>query len=83
MGRALLLAALGGLLVAALAWAGWLWVDLGEAEISGHGYVAMTLGIVLSLALGCGLMALVFFSARRGYDERVHSEDDDPWRDAP
>ena len=29
----------------------------------------MALGIVFSLALGGGLMALVFFSARRGYDD--------------
>jgi hypothetical protein len=33
------------------------------------GYVAMTIGIVLSIAIGCGLMAMVFVSSRRGYDE--------------
>jgi hypothetical protein len=33
------------------------------------GYVAMGFGIVLSLLVGCGLMALVFYSSRHGYDE--------------
>jgi hypothetical protein len=37
--------------------------------MSVHGYGAMTLGIVFSLLVGCGLMALVFFRNRRGYDE--------------
>jgi hypothetical protein len=36
--------------------------------MSGHGWAAMTLGIVFSLVVGCGLMALLFFSHRRGYD---------------
>lgn len=36
-----------------------------------HGYVAMILGIVFSVALGAGLMALVFYSNRKGYDDRV------------
>jgi len=37
--------------------------------MSVHGYVAMILGIIFSLLVGCGLMALVFYSSRRGYDE--------------
>ena len=28
-------------------------------------------GVILTLALGIGLMALVFISSRRGYDEIV------------
>jgi hypothetical protein len=28
----------------------------------------MWLGIVFSIVVGCGLMALVFYSSRRGYD---------------
>jgi hypothetical protein len=38
--------------------------------MSVHGYVAMILGVVFSLAVGCGLMALMFYSSRHGYDER-------------
>ena len=34
-----------------------------------HGYIAMVLGIVGSLIVGCGLMGLLFYSSRRGYDE--------------
>jgi hypothetical protein len=33
------------------------------------GYIAMTLGIVFSVVVGCGLMALLFYSSRHGYDE--------------
>ncbi|TGY87540.1 hypothetical protein E5163_13975 [Marinicauda algicola] len=40
-----------------------------ETTMSGHGWLALALGVILSLALGGGLMALVFFSSRRGYDD--------------
>ena len=40
------------------------------------GYVAMILGVVFSLVVGCGLMALLFYSNRHGYDEPHHSEQD-------
>jgi hypothetical protein len=29
----------------------------------------MALGVILSLAVGFGLMALLFYSSRKGYDE--------------
>jgi hypothetical protein len=44
-----------------------------NAEISVHGWIALTLGVLFSLIVGCGLMALVFYSSRRGYDERAHA----------
>jgi hypothetical protein len=60
-------------LLAILAGAGWLaartWIAADGSPISTNGYVAMTLGVVFSLALGCGLMALLFYSSRHGYDE--------------
>ena len=34
-----------------------------------QGYAAMIIGIVLSLVVGIGLMALLFYSSRRGYDD--------------
>jgi hypothetical protein len=34
-----------------------------------NGVTALIIGGIGSLALGGGLMALVFFSARRGYDD--------------
>ncbi len=44
--------------------------------MDGHGFAALIIGAVGSLVLGGGLMALVFFSSRRGYDERVDSRVD-------
>lgn len=46
------------------------WRALGASEISLAGWLAMALGALFSLALGIGLMALVFFSNRRGYDDQ-------------
>jgi len=46
-----------------------LWGIVGTSEISVAGWVAMIFGIIATLALGIGLMALVFISNRRGYDE--------------
>ena len=45
------------------------WAGIGDSEISGAGWLAMGLGVIVTLALGIGLMALVFISHRRGYDE--------------
>jgi undecaprenyl pyrophosphate phosphatase UppP len=45
------------------------WNGIGDSEISPTGWVAMGIGIVVTLALGIGLMTLVFISSRRGYDE--------------
>ena len=46
-----------------------LWERLPPVEISLHGYLALALGVVCSLALGIGLMRLVYISHRRGFDE--------------
>ena len=40
----------------------------------------MWLGIVFSIVVGCGLMALVFYSSRRGYDLPPHYEAPDERR---
>ena len=50
------------------------WSSIGTSEISFAGWLAMALGIVATLALGIGLMSLVFFSSRRGYDEGPRTE---------
>lgn len=39
-----------------------------------HGWIALTIGTFVSLALGVGLMFLVFYSARKGYDSDVGSD---------
>ncbi len=65
----ILIVVLGGLLVAAVSGAVAAWVAVGESPLSGHGVVALVLGVLASLALGVGLMFLVFYSSRRGYDD--------------
>jgi hypothetical protein len=45
------------------------WDQLGASEISAAGWVAMGLGVIVTLALGIGLMTLMFISNRRGYDD--------------
>jgi hypothetical protein len=42
---------------------------MGDWSISPAGWVAIGFGVIVTLALGVGLMALVFISSRRGYDE--------------
>ncbi|MBV9828621.1 MAG: hypothetical protein JO001_23580 [Alphaproteobacteria bacterium] len=46
-----------------------LWSGIGDSEITLAGWGAMALGVLLTLALGIGLMSLMFISSRRGYDE--------------
>ena len=45
--------------------------DWNPYYMSVHGWVALGLCTVLSLAIGGGLMALVFHSAHKGYDDRI------------
>ena len=71
----LLAAILIAFLVGATVWSVWVWTSVGSVAMSGHGYVAMALMIVVCIALGFGLMALVFYSSRKGYDEPPQSED--------
>lgn len=40
----------------------------GEA-MPAQGYIALAIGVVFTLIVGVGLMALLFISSRRGYDE--------------
>ncbi|HWL30635.1 MAG TPA: hypothetical protein VNQ50_00745 [Xanthobacteraceae bacterium] len=68
----LVIAALMALLVAAVWYAYGLWNALEAANMPTWMYVAMGGGIVFSLIIGCGLMALVFYSNREGYDDRAN-----------
>lgn len=49
------------------------------AGVSGAGTIAMVFGVLFTVILGVGLMALIFYSSRRGYDEPtfVNREDQD------
>jgi len=48
------------------------WTMDGDVQMSKQGYIAMALGTVFSLVIGIGLMALIFYSSRAGYDEPPH-----------
>ena len=61
--------ALIAILAAALWYAASAWFAISGPPMPAVGYVAMTLGIVVSLVVGIGLMALLFYSSRHGYDE--------------
>jgi hypothetical protein len=57
------------LLAAALWFAAEAWIHLGGDAIPIYGWFAIGGGVVFSLAVGGGLMALVFYSNRHGYDD--------------
>jgi hypothetical protein len=76
--RALLIAA--GVAAVSTAGLGWFWGAIGGGELSLHGWIAMTLGIVGTVALGWLLMSLAFRSHRDGWDDQVDNRLD-PGRD--
>jgi hypothetical protein len=64
-------------LLGAAAWfASRAWTEISGPPMPAAGYIAMTLGIVFSVVIGCGLMALLFYSSRHGYDEPGQRQDD-------
>lgn len=70
----LLTVSLGGILAAVMFG---VLTDWDGSAMSVHGWIALGLGTFLSLALGGGLMALVFHSANKGYDDRTTVETTD------
>ena len=75
-GTIALFAAMIAILAAALWFAARAWLALEGPPMPAAGYVAMILGIVISLIVGCGLMALLFYSSRHGYDEPYRADDE-------
>jgi hypothetical protein len=45
------------------------WILGNGTDVPTSGYAAMAFGVIISLAVGFGLMALLFYSSRKGYDE--------------
>lgn len=68
-GGYVLVGVLAVLLAAAvvMAWLGWR--SAPDTDVPGVGYVTLAMGAGFSLVVGVGLMALVFYSSRSGYDE--------------
>jgi hypothetical protein len=66
-------------ILAATIWLGYEgWTRGQDVQMSNHGYIAMALGIFFSLVVGIGLMTLVFYSSRAGYDEPPHQIGNQP-----
>jgi hypothetical protein len=61
--------------VAALAVMGYAWASLSDVEISTAGYVALVAGVGLTFTVGTGLMFLIFYSNRAGFDEQPRLSD--------
>lgn len=83
MRSAVVVIVLVGLLLISAGTAYWAWQEVGAVEIGTHGWIALGLGAALTFLVGAGLMALMFFSARRGYDDRAHEAERthaDHWR---
>ena len=66
---AMLVVALFALLALSVWFAAYAWNHLGGDPVPSYGYVAIAGGVVVSLLVGGGLMALVFYSSRHGYDD--------------
>ena len=60
------------IMLGVLGWAGWYaisaWQAMRGVAISTLGWVFMALGVTVSLLVGAGLMALVFYSSRHDMD---------------
>jgi hypothetical protein len=59
---------LAGLLVWSLWYAAHAWSALGDTQISTAGWIFLALGATVTLAVGGGLMALLFYSSRKNFD---------------
>jgi hypothetical protein len=73
--RVLLLTALLGLLAASLYYAIGMWSAFDAPDMPAGLYVAMILGVLFSVVIGAGLMGLLFYSSRHGYDEHASGRD--------
>ncbi len=63
------------MLIGAIVGSAWMWNHLGDAEMDTEGYVALVAGAVIALVVGGGLMGLVFYSSRHGYDDQAGGRD--------
>lgn len=62
------LAVLAGFFGLSLWYAVKVWTAMSGVHMSGFGWAFLVLGVVVTIAVGAGLMALVFYSSRHDYD---------------
>jgi hypothetical protein len=67
--RTLLVLALFALLALSVWFAGAAWERFGGEPMPFYGYFAIAGGVLVSLLVGGGLMGLMFYSSRHGYDD--------------
>ena len=55
-----------------LIWGGWYavhtWTALSGVPMSTMGWVFLVMGVVVTIVVGAGLMALLFYSSRKNFD---------------
>lgn len=73
----LLIGVLGGFAIATIVYSVRVWNGFAGTQMSGNGWTALVLGVIFSFIVGCGLMWLVFYSSRKGYDEHHQRVDDE------
>jgi hypothetical protein len=76
LGAIVLVVALLAILAAAVWYAAGAWLSISGPPMPAVGYVAMAFGIIFSLIIGVGLMWLLFYSSRHGYDEPHRADDE-------
>ena len=69
LGSILVLVPMMAILAASVWFAVHGWMAVEGPDIPVQGYVAMAAGIIFTLIVGIGLMSLVFYSRRHGYDD--------------
>jgi len=57
------------------------WMSLGDGEMSANGYVALALGALGTVVLAGGLMGLLVYCQRCGYDQVVGGDGEPPKSD--
>ena len=73
---ALVIIVLLAILAAAVFVAHYGWVSAGDVIMPAWGWLMLGLGVFFTILVGGGLMALVFYSSRAGFDEapEVHTK---------
>ena len=67
----------GGIVILMLVAIGvYAWLSLGDVEMSAAAYIALAMGVLGVAGLGGGLMALIFYSSRHGYDDAAGGKPD-------
>ena len=69
--RRVLTAMIAATLVSFVGLAFYAWSEFGDVELGINGYLALTAGVLGTAAVGIGLMLLVFYSDRAGYDDEA------------